>query len=134
MAGRRKGVPDVIELKLKSSLFPEAQKFDKVMKIQIECCDEQLQRMKSGKSLIGAIRYDKSTRKYVFKPWKSRMVRHEPDRLVCLLEHGWMKESTQRYKFYSSVDKDLGAKMVCNAMSRELKMATKELMNMLNED
>jgi hypothetical protein len=43
------------------------------------------------------------------------------------LENGWLKESPQRYKFYNSVRKDLGRRMVDVVMHRELKTAMQAL-------
>ena len=47
--------------------------------------------------------------------------------MVCQLENGWLKESPQRYKFYNSVRKDLGRRMVDVVMHRELKTAMQAL-------
>jgi len=43
--------------------------------------------------------------------------------MICPLETGWLKESQQRIKFYSSVKKELGVAEVHNAMERDLDKA-----------
>ena len=45
------------------------------------------------------------------------------DRLIRLLEHGWVKESAQRIKVYESIPKDLGTPRVMNVLEREMKEA-----------
>jgi hypothetical protein len=51
------------------------------------------------------------------------------DRLVCRLEHGWVKESAERIKVYESVPKNLGAVGVGHVLQREAKTATDALID-----
>jgi len=51
----------------------------------------------------------------------------ERDQLIVALETGWLKESSQRIKFFSSVKKEVGALQVSKVMNRELETAMDEL-------
>ena len=66
------------------------------------------------------------TGKVTFRPYQ-RQSRVKHERVVCQLENGWLKESTQRYKFYNSVRKDLGRRLVNVVMQRELNAAMQAL-------
>ncbi len=57
-----------------------------------------------------------------FAPY-NRKPRGSQDKLICQLENGWLKESPKRIKFYNSVKKELGRRMVDVVMHRELKSA-----------
>ena len=55
---------------------------------------------------------------------------------MCQLEHGWLRESPQRYKFFNSVKKDMELRLVSLAMHRDLKEAMEcvEIEKMKNEE
>ena len=137
--------PDTIELKLKTC-FSDAQKSTKmgknILKKQdqsqavsgsdqrterrvrknIEIPEETLNAIKDGKYVVGSLHVDKETGKIVFNLWKSRIrKKSNDDRLVCVLPNGWVKESLQRIKFYNSVDKEIGQRMIEVTMYRNLK-------------
>ena len=78
------------------------------------------------KRVEGVLYIDQDTSKLTFKAY-NRQPRQSHDRVVCQLENGWLKESPQRYKFYNSVRKDLGRRMVDVVMHRELKTAMQTL-------
>ena len=59
------------------------------------------------------------------RTWGDNNDRHE--RVVCQLENGWLKETPQRYKFFNSVRKDLGRRLVDVVMHRELNAAMQVL-------
>ena len=96
------------------------------MKRCIEVSEETMVRLMEGKCVEGSLRVDELTGKVVFKAYH-RQARKREDRVIAYLEHGWIKESAQRYKFYNSVKKDLGIPMMQVVMERELKTAVHEL-------
>ena len=79
-----------------------------------------------GKRVEGVLYIDQDTGKLTFKAY-NRKPRDRHERVVCQLENGWLKESPQRYKFYNSVKKVLGRRMVDVVMHRELKTAMQSL-------
>ena len=78
------------------------------------------------KRVEGVLYLDQDTGKLTFKAY-NRQPRQSQDRVVCQLENGWLKESPQRYKFYNSVRKDLGRRLVDVVMHRELNTAMEAL-------
>ncbi len=97
------------------------------MKKYIEISAETLERLETGKFVAGSLQRDKETGKLVFTGWKRSTKKRYRDKTICRLEHGWLKESAERYKFYNSVDKAIGVIQVANAMTRELEFAFEEL-------
>ena len=79
-----------------------------------------------GKRVEGVLYMDENTGRVTFKAY-NRQPRQRHERVVCQLENGWLKESPQRYKFYNSVRKDLGRRIVDVVMHRELKTAMQTL-------
>ena len=79
-----------------------------------------------GKRVEGVLYMDEETGRLTFKAY-NRQPRDRHERVVCQLENGWLKESPQRYKFYNSVRKDLGRRVVDVVMHRELKTAMQTL-------
>ena len=96
------------------------------MKKYIELSDEVIARLVSGKCVEGSLRRDEWTGKVTFRAYQ-RQPREHHERVVCQLENGWLKESPLRYKFYNSVRKDLGRRIVNVVMHRELNTAMQAL-------
>ena len=96
------------------------------MRKYVEIPLEVLERLVEGKCVEGSLRRDEWTGKVTFRAYQ-RQPRQRHDRVVCQLENGWLKESPQRYKFYSSVKKELGRRMVDVVMHRELNAAMQAL-------
>ena len=96
------------------------------MRKYVEIPLEVLERLVEGKCVEGSLRRDEWTGKVTFKTY-NRQPRLRHDRVVCQLENGWLKESPQRYKFYNSVKKGLGRRMVDVVMHRELNTAMQAL-------
>ena len=88
----------------------------------VEIPFEVMERLVEGKCVEGSLRRDEWTGKVTFRAYQ-RQPRQRHERVVCQLENGWLKESPQRYKFYNSVRKDLGRRLVDVVMHRELKQA-----------
>ena len=96
------------------------------MRKYVEITLEVMERLVEGKCVEGSLRRDEWTGKVTFRPYQ-RQSRVKHERVVCQLENGWLKESPQRYKFYNSVRKDLGRRLVNVVMQRELNAAMQEL-------
>ena len=97
------------------------------MQKYIEISAETLERLQAGKYVAGSLQRDKETGKLVFTGWKRSTKKRNRDKVISRLEHGWLKESAHRYKFFNSVDKAIGVVQVAQAMSRELEFALDEL-------
>ena len=78
------------------------------------------------KRVEGVLYLDQDTCKLTFKAY-NRQPRDRHERVVCQLENGWLKESPLCYKFYNSVKKDLGRRLVDVVMHRELNRAMQVL-------
>ena len=96
------------------------------MRKYVEIPLEVVERLVEGKCVEGSLRRDEWTGKVTFRAYQ-RKSRQRHERVVCQLENGWLKESPQRYKFYNSVRKDLGRRLVNVVMQRELNAAMQTL-------
>ena len=92
------------------------------MRKYVEIPLEVMERLVEGKCVEGSLRRDEWTGKVTFRAYQ-RQPRDRHERVVCQLENGWLKESPQRYKFYTSAKKTLGRRLVDVVMHRELKQA-----------
>ena len=97
------------------------------MKKYIELTNETVNRLTNGKCIKGSLRQDPTTGKIFFRAWQLGI--QGSDRIIRQLEHGWLKESPQRIKFFNSVKKDLGCRLVDVTIHRELKTAMTTLVN-----
>ena len=111
--------PDTIELKL-TLRFSDAHKIDSTMRKYIEISEETLNAFESGKYVKGTLHRDPETNKIVFNAWKCKPRKKTADKLVCHLPNGWVKESPQRIKFFNSVKKAIGQRMIEVEMHRDL--------------
>ena len=73
----------------------------------------------------------------VFQRYNRKKRRKE--KVICQLEHGWMKESPKLIKFYNAVNKNLDLATIDHVMKRELKTAMRallgdKLVELLKED
>ena len=93
---------------------------------KVEVPEEVLARLLTGKCIEGSLRRDQWTGVVTFKAF-NRKPRGSQDKVICQLENGWLKESPQRYKFYNSVRKNLGRRIVDVVMHRELNTAMQAL-------
>ncbi len=97
-----------------------------VMQIKVEISQEVLAAVMDGKCVEGRLRKQpssKGTHQVIgFAPY-NRKPRGSKDKVICQLENGWLKESPRRIKFYNSVKKALGRRMVEVVMHRDLKSA-----------
>lgn len=64
-----------------------------------------------------------------FARYNRKTGKRNPARLVCYLEHGWVKESVERIKVYESIPKILGAAGGGHVLKRETKSAADALID-----
>ena len=109
--------------------FQKLIKFDNNMKVKkyIEMPEEILVGLSEGRFVEGSLHRDPDTGRIVFNMYNRQSRKRPKDRMICPLETGWLKESQQRIKFYSSVKKELGVAEVHNAMERDLDKAMSAL-------
>ena len=91
---------------------------------------EALTKLKAEKRLEGVLFIDKTNGSIKFKAYNRKSPKHPKDRLICPLETGWLKESRERIKFFSSVKKEVGVAEIHNAMESDLEKAMNELFMM----
>ena len=96
------------------------------MKKYIEIPEEALEHIESGRFVGGSLHRCKQTGKIVFNAYRRRGQRKK-ERTIRLLENGWLKESATRIKFFNSVKKELGFRLVNVAIHRDLKDAMEVL-------
>ena len=88
---------------------------------------ELLKKIATEKRAEGVLFIDTETGRLTFKAYNRVSKKRRPDRVLRELEHGWLKESPTRFKFYSSVKKVIGSRLVSVAMHRDLKDAMSKL-------
>ncbi len=94
---------------------------------KIEINEDVIKKVKKGKYVEGSLRIDAETGQLTFRAWNRRPRNKKPDKLICELETGWLKESAQRVKFFSSVKKSLSVSRVYQAMDDDLFEAMQNL-------
>ena len=100
------------------------------MRKYIEVSEEALMRLvESGNCVKGALHRDEWTGKLYFKAYNYKPQIRLKDRLIRLLEHGWVKESDERIKVYESIPKHLGTVRVMNVLDREIGVAKSALID-----
>ena len=83
--------------------------------------EDILIRLAEGRYVEGSLHRDILTGCIIFNAYNRRPRRRLRDRLIRVLEHGWVKESEQRIKVYESIPKDLGTARVMSVLEREVK-------------
>ena len=101
------------------------------MKIKkyIEFAEEILISLSEGKYVQGALYRDEITGRITFKAYNRKPRIRLKDRIIRILEHGWVKESEQRIKVYESIPKDIGTARVMSVLDREIKLAKDALID-----
>lgn len=95
------------------------------MKIKkyIEMPEEILVRISEGKSVQGGLQRDRHTGKLVFTPHDLMRYKPEyqrpPQKLICHLDFGTLKESPKRYIIHDSVPKDVGIARAIGMFERD---------------
>jgi len=90
---------------------------------------ELFSKLMDGKRVQGVLYIDENTGKLTFKPNSNKTRTRLRDRLICRMEHGWVKESEERIKVYESVPKELGTAHVMAILDREVKDAKDALID-----
>lgn len=85
--------------------------------------------LKKGKRIEGVLYLDKNTGVPTFKAYNRTSKSRPQDKVLRYLEHGWVKESSERIKVYESMPKRLGAARMIMTLERE----TKEAANVIVE-
>ena len=82
--------------------------------------DDVIKNVKKGKYVDGSLHFNKETGELSFRAFNHSKRAKKPDTLICETETGWLKESAQRLKFFSSVKKSLSVSRVYQAMDDDL--------------
>ena len=90
---------------------------------------ELLKQLLNGKRVEGVLYIDPETGMLTFKAYNRTRPKHPKDRLIRMLEHGWVKESAERIKVYESVPKILGTAKVMSVLDREAGEVREALIN-----
>ena len=106
-------------------------KFNNIMKIKkyIEIPEEILIRLSEGKYVEGSLHRDEHSGHITFNAYNRKPRIRLKDRIIRILEHGWVKESEQRIKVYESIPKDIGTARVMSVLDREIKSAKDALID-----
>ena len=108
----------------RENLRPTVKKFIFVMN-----AIELLKQLLNGKRVEGVLYIDPETGMLTFKAYNRTRSKHPKDRLIRMLEHGWVKESAERIKVYESVPKILGTAKVMSVLDREAGEVREALIN-----
>ena len=90
---------------------------------KIEINSDVIEAVKNGKYVEGSLRIDAETGQLTFKAYNRKYRGKRPDTLICETETGWLKESAQRLKFFSSVKKSLGNTRIHKIIKTDLDFA-----------
>ena len=93
----------------------------------IEIPEAALVRIDNNQYAHGSLHRDPETGKIVFNLHKQRI--RKKDKLIRSLEHGWVKESPARYKFFESIPKRIGMPSVIGVLERDAKVAKETLID-----
>ena len=85
--------------------------------------------LNKGKRIEGVLYLDKNTGVPTFKAYNRTSKSRPKDKVLRYLEHGWVKESSERIKVYESMPKRLGAARMIMTLEGE----TKEAANVIVE-
>ena len=90
---------------------------------------ELMSKLYAGKRVQGVLYMDENTGRLTFKAYNLQPRIREKDRLVKKLPWGWVKESMERIKVFSSFPKDLGTARVMGLMDEHTKDAKNALID-----
>ena len=98
-------------------------KTQEIMIIKVEISEETMARMLTGKRVEGTIGYDLMTGKKTFNAFHRRRHDHHKDELLGKLPWGWVKESKENQKRYTSFPKNMSLEEKLALMDRDNEMA-----------
>ena len=115
----------------KNFAFPADSQIQQKMNVKkyIIIPEEILIRLAEGRYVEGSLHRDKFTGSITFNVYNRKPRLRLRDRLIRVLEHGWVKESEQRIKVYESIPKDLGTARIMSVLDREIKEASTALID-----
>ena len=90
---------------------------------------ELMSKLYAGKRVQGVLYMDENTGRLTFKAYNRQPRMREKDRLVKKLPWGWVKESMERIKVFSSFPKDMGTARVMGLMDEQTKDAKNALID-----
>ena len=93
----------------------------------IELSEEVIARLVCGKCVEGSLHRDEWTGKVTFRAYQRMPRIRVQDRLVKKLPWGWVKESLERVKRYSSVPKEMTLAEKLAVLDEENELAKKAL-------
>ena len=97
------------------------------MRKYIEIDEEVLKSIMEGKFVQGSLHYNEQAKRIDFNYYKRK--ERVKDKLIAAMEHGWLKESTENFKFFISLKKSIGIARVVAAIEREQRKACGHLMD-----
>ena len=89
------------------------------MIIKVEISNETWARLLTGKRIEGTLGYDLMTGRKDSNMFHRQTRSRLRDRLIKKLPWGWVKESQERYKTYSSVPKDMPLEALVRALGED---------------
>ena len=75
------------------------------MRKYIEINEEVLKSIMNGTYVQGSLHYNKQAKRIDFNHYKRK--KRLKDKVIAILEHGWLKESPKRVKYYISLKKSI---------------------------
>lgn len=90
---------------------------------------ELLGRLAQGRRVEGVMYLDKTTGRLTFKAYNRQVRVRQKDRLVRKLPWGWVKESMERIKVFSSFPKDMGTPAMMGLMDEQSRDAKSALID-----
>ena len=99
------------------------------VKKYIEIPEEILVGLSEGKFVEGSLHRDKTTGRIVFNAYNRKPYKRKQDKILAMLEHGWLKESPKCIKFYCALKKSIGTARIVAALDRENKVAIGHLVD-----
>jgi len=97
------------------------------MRKYIELSEEVIARLVCGKCVEGSLHRDRWTGKVTFRAYQRMPRIRVQDRMVKKLPWGWVKESIERIKRYSSVPKEMTLAEKLAVLDEENELAKKAL-------
>ena len=97
------------------------------MRKYIEINEEVLKSIMNGTYVQGSLHYNEQAKRIEFTGYKRN--KRGKDLVIAVLEHGWLKESPKRVKYYISLKKSIGTARMIAAMERENRVASSHLMD-----
>lgn len=97
----------------------------------LEINEETLKSLRTGKYVEGSLHLQKTNNgqgeEIVFNRYNRKKKSKSRDKTLAELEHGWLKESSQRVKFFSSVKKSLDIAQIKNALQHDMNFVQEKL-------